>query len=318
MSDHRLTRRDFLRMSAAGSAFAFLAACQPAMPANAPASSGSGAQAPAKQALKVLDRGHAFEPRVALDKVYIGQFMEKNPEITVDQETPGDYDTMLPTALAAGTAGDLFAHSNRFMVEYYRQGTIMPVQFEAFNMQQADLLGLYIEPNNTLGGGMFEGKLYGIPNEVSIYALHINNKLFTDGGFDPAKDYPKNWQQFTDIAEKLTKRDAGGQLVQRGAQLGWKTAGICDNIFGGQLYQLGGSEVTADKKKSAINSPEATKVLNFWKYFSDKGSGQPQVSTRSEPVFTGQYCHVDEHRFVATAGAARCQDRLYGLSCPPL
>jgi len=275
MSNSKMTRRDFLRLSAAGSAVTLLAGCQAAMPA-APASEGGSGQAPAAQALQVTYWGHAFEERVALDKVYIEKFMEENPDITVVQETPGEFNTMLPTALAAGTAGDLFAHSSLYLAEYFRQDAIIPVQFEAFGMDKAAFLDTYIEPQNTLAGATFEGELYGIPNEVSIYALHINNALFEEAGLDPATDYPKTWQEFTTVAEQLTKRDSSNQLVQRGAMLGWKTAGVCSNIFGGQLHQLGGSPVSADYTQSAIDSPEATQVLEFWKYFADNGLDGPQ------------------------------------------
>jgi multiple sugar transport system substrate-binding protein len=274
MSDAKLTRRDFLRLSAGSVAVTALAACQPTPPGGAPAAAGGAA--PAGQALEVLYWGHAFEERVALDKVYIEQFMEENPNITVVQETPGDFNTMLPTALAAGTAGDLFAHSSRYIAEYWRQGAIIPVQFEAFDLDQNSFLDLYIEPGNTLAGAFFDGSYYGIPNEVSIYTLHINNTLFEEGGLDPATDYPKTWTEFQEIAQKLTKRDSSGQLVQRGAMLGWKTAGVCSNIFGGMLHQLGASEVTPDYRQAAINSPEAEKVLEWWNWFNENGVDGPQ------------------------------------------
>ena len=215
MFDHKVTRRTFLRFSGGRAMLAALAACQPAAPAG-----GEGGQSPAEQPIAVAYWGHAFEERVALDEVYIEQFMQENSNIEVTQEVPGEFNTMLPTALAAGTAGDLFAHSSLYLAEYHRQGAIAPVQFEAFGLAQAEFMDLYIEAENTLAGALFEGELYGIPNEVSIYALHINNDLFREGGLDPETDYPKNWTEFTAIAEQLTQRDASGQLVQRGAQLG--------------------------------------------------------------------------------------------------
>ncbi|MEZ4864815.1 MAG: extracellular solute-binding protein [Caldilineaceae bacterium] len=284
MLKQTLTRRDFLRFTAASGAIAALAGCVPAAPGAAPAESGG---APAAQALEIAYWGHAFEERVALDKVYIEQFMAENTDITVVQETPGDFNTMLPTALAAGTAGDLFAHSSLYLAEYFRQKAIIPVQFEAFGLDNGGFLDLYIEPQNTLAGATFEGELYGIPNEVSIYALHINNGLFTEAGLDPATDYPKTWQEFTDIAEKLTKRDDSGQLVQRGAMLGWKTAGVCSNIFGGQLHQLGGSPVSDDYTQSAINSPEASQVMEFWQYFSENNLDGPQYIQDQSQMLQG-------------------------------
>ena len=281
MFQHTMSRRNFLQLSASSTALAVLAACQPTM---APA---SGGEAPGEQALEVTYWGHAFEERVALDKVYIEKFMEEHPNITVVQEVPGDFNTMLPTALAAGTAGDLFAHSSLYLAEYHRQGAITPIQYEAFGLSEAEFTDQYIEPENTLAGMSFEGELYGIPNEVSIYALHINNALFEAEGLDPAVDYPKTWAEFRRIAELLTKRDDSGQLVQRGAQLGWKTAGVCSNIFGGMLHQLGGSEVSDDYTQSAINSTEGERLLSWWVEFSDAGLGGPQYPQGQSEMLQG-------------------------------
>ncbi len=286
MFDHKVTRRSFLRFTGGSAMLAALAACAPAVPGAAPAAGGE-AQAPGAQAIALSYRGHPFEERVALDKIYIDEFMQENPNIEVTYENPGEYNTMLPTALAAGTAGDLFAHSSLYLAEYHRQGAITPVQFEAFGLAQAEFMDLYIEADNVLAGALFEGELYGIPNEVSIYALHINNALFEEGGLDPATDYPKNWTEFTAIAEQLTKRDAGGQLVQRGAQLGWKSAGVCSNIFGGQLHQLGGSEVTEDYMNAAINSPEGDQLVSWWKYFADNGLDGPQYPQEQDQMLQG-------------------------------
>lgn len=284
MASRSFSRRDFLRLSAAGGTLAMLAACQPVGTAGPGAGdSAEGAGAPAAQAVTVTYWSHDFAPRMELDKTYIDQFMEQNPGVTVAQENPGEYDTMLPTALAAGTAGDVFTHSNRFIPDYYHQEAIGPVQFEAFDMDSATFMDQYIEPQNTLAGAMFEGELYGIPNEVSIYSLHLNNALFQAEGLDPATDYPKTWEEFTDVAERLTKRDASGQLVQRGAMLTWKSANQCSNVFGGQLHQLDGSEVTDDYTKSAINSPQGEQVLTWWKYFSDNGLDSP-VYTQDQSI----------------------------------
>jgi multiple sugar transport system substrate-binding protein len=285
MSTQKLSRRDFLRLSAGGASVAFLAACQ-AVPAASPGAGGS--QAPGEQAVEVLYWGHNHEPRVALDAEYIALFMEENPNITVVQETPGEFNTMLPTALAAGTAADLFAHttSGGYLSEYQRQDAIVPVNFEAFGMDEASFMDMYIEPESTMAGAIFEGELYGIPNEVSIYSLHINNQLFEEGGLDPATDYPKTWSEFTRVAEQLTKRE-DGQLVQRGALLGWKTPGITSNIFGGQLRQIGGAEVTEDYTQAAINSPEAVRVMEFWKYFNDNGLDGPQYPQDQSQMLLG-------------------------------
>ena len=281
MGASRFTRRDFLRLSAVVTTGAVLAACQPATPQVVEVEKVverivTPTARPAQESVTVKYWGHAHEPRVKLDKVYIDQFMEENPHITVEYDTPGDFNQMLPTALAAGTAGDLFGHSNRFTAQYYLQDAIVPVDYTAFDMDEGQFMDAYVEPQNTLQGGIYEGELYGIPNEVSIYAMHTNNKLFQDAGLDPEKDHPKTWEEFMAIAEKLTKRDASGKLVQRGAILGWKSGAIASNIFGGQLRQAGGAEVSDDYRTATIDSPAGEKTLQYWKDFVDRNLDGPQ------------------------------------------
>jgi multiple sugar transport system substrate-binding protein len=205
--------------------------------------------------------------------------MEENPHITVVQEVPGDYNNMLATALAAGTAGDLFEQSNRFAGQFFLEDAIVPVDYTAFGHDEATFLDLYMEPANTLQGGYFEGELYGIPCELSIYSLHINHGLFQEAGLDPETDWPRTWEEFAAVSEKLVKRDAAGRLVQRGGDFPWQSAGVSQNVFGGQLRQLGGAEVTEDYLSPAINSTEGAKVCQLWKDWVDEGLGGPGYQT---------------------------------------
>jgi multiple sugar transport system substrate-binding protein len=288
-----LTRRDFLRFSAAGAAGAVLAACAPAAPQIVEVEKPvvvkeevvkevpvekvvekvvTPTARPAQERVTVKYWGHNFEPRVKLDKVYIEQFMDENPHITVQYDQPGDYNTMLPTALAAGTAGDVFGHSDGYLGHYYLQDAIVPVDYTAFGMDEATFMDAYIEPQNTLQGATKEGELYGIPNELSIYALYVNNTLFEEAGLDPDADHPKTWEEYVEVAEMLTKREAG-KLVQRGGQLGW---GAANWWYGGQLRQIGGREVSEDLRTAVIDSPEGLRVLQWWKDWVDQELGGPQ------------------------------------------
>ena len=134
---------------------------------------------------------HNFTPRVELDEKYIAEFMELNPHITVEYEViPADFDQKLRTALAAGTGPDLFAQWNGDMGTFYAQGAIAPVAFEAIGYDSMqDFMDIYVAPENTLQGAIFEGELYGIPNELSIYACFINNRLFEEAGLDPIRTF---------------------------------------------------------------------------------------------------------------------------------
>ncbi|MBI3957982.1 MAG: extracellular solute-binding protein [Chloroflexi bacterium] len=217
------------------------------------------AGAPAEKKVKVVYWAHNFEPRVTLDQKYIAEFMEQNPNIEVEYEViPSDFDAKLRTALAAGTGPDLFAQWNGDIGTFYAQDAIVPVNAEALGFgSQKELMDLYVSPDNTLQGAMFDGKLYGIPNEVSIYACYVNKKLFEEAGLDADAHFPETWEEMVDVATKLTKRDADDKLVQQGFDFDYGASVWMFLQWGAMVRQLGGSELE-------VTTPEAEKVMQYW------------------------------------------------------
>lgn len=218
-----------------------------------------------QEKVKVVYWGHNFLPRVELDQQYIEKFMEENPDIEVTYEPiPADFDAKLRTALAAGTGPDLFAQWNGDIGTFYAEDAIAPVSFEAIGFDsQQQFLDLYVAPENTLQGAMFEGKLYGIPNELSIYACYVNKGLFEEAGLDVEEDFPKTWEEMLPVAEKLTKRDADGKLIQRGFDFSWGSSVWMFLEYGAMVRQLGGSELD-------LTTPEAEKVMQYWVDWANK------------------------------------------------
>ena len=245
-----------------------------AAPADGSSSSGS--------AVTVTYWAHNFEPRVELDQKYIAQFMEENPDITVEYEViPSDFDAKLRTALASGQGPDLFAQWNGDIGTFYAEEAIAPVSAESLGLaSQQELMDQYVAPENTLQGAIFDGKLYGIPNEVSIYACYVNKALFADAGLDADADFPATWEEMKDVAEKLTKRDADGKLVQQGFDFDWGASVWMYLEWGAMVRQLGGSDLEPA-------SEEAQKVMEYWvNWATEWGLGGPAYWTSQTDDFT--------------------------------
>jgi ABC-type glycerol-3-phosphate transport system substrate-binding protein len=248
-----------------------------AVPAAAPGGSGA---ASSSQQVKVVYWAHNFEPRVRLDEKYIAEFMEANPDIIVEYEViPSDFDAKLRTALAAGTGPDLFAQWNGDIGTFYAEEAISPVIPEALGFgSQQELMDLYLSPENILQGATFEGILYGIPNEVSIYACYVNRALFEEAGLDPDADFPATWEQMVDVATQLTIRDADGKLVQQGFDFDWGAAAWMFLQYGAMVRQLGGSELD-------LNTPEAAQAMQYWVDWANNGLGGPAYWTSQTDDF---------------------------------
>jgi multiple sugar transport system substrate-binding protein len=211
--------------------------------------------------------------------------MAANPDIEVEYEViPADFDAKLRTALAAGTGPDLFAQWNGDIGTFYAQDAIVPVNAEALGLgSQQELMDLYVAPENTLQGAIFEGELYGIPNEVSIYGCYVNNDLFTEAGLDPETDYPETWEEMYEVAQVLTKRDADGKLVQQAFDFDWGNAVWMLLQYGAMVRQLGGSELEPA-------TPENEKVMEYWvNWATEWGLGGPAYWTgQTEDFLAGR------------------------------
>jgi multiple sugar transport system substrate-binding protein len=257
---------------------ALLAAC--VAPGAAP-SGEAGAAAPSGQRVTVTYWAHNFEPRVELDNKYIAEFMEQNPDIEVVYEViPSDFDAKLRTALASGQGPDLFAQWNGDMGTFYAQDAIAPFSAEAVGLaSQEELMEQYVAPENTLQGAIFDGRLYGIPNEVSIYACYANKALFEEAGLDAEADFPTTWEQMKEVSEQLTVRDADGRLVQQGFDFDWGSSVWMYLQWGAMVRQLGGSELEPD-------SDEAEKALQYWVDWANTwGLGGPAYWTSQSDDF---------------------------------
>ena len=63
-------------------------------------------------------------------------------------------------------------------------------------------------PASVIHAASVGGMLYGIPNEIDLYALNYNKKLFAEAGIAGP---PKTWAEFLADAKKLTDKSKGQQ-----------------------------------------------------------------------------------------------------------
>jgi len=294
---HVSRRRMLIAM--AGLAASGLAAACGATPTAAPAATQAPAaatEAPVAAAetkaaapagtVKVVYWGHDFMPRVTLDQKYIEQFQKEHENIQVEYVWSGDYDTKLRTALAAATGPDLFAQWNGEIGQFYMSGALVPIETTAFGIgSQQELMDEYDTPDKILAGALFEGKLYGIPNEVSTYGCFMNVKLWKEAGLDPEKDYTGYWDDFPELMEKLTKRDASGNITQFGWDFWW------DDAFGyivNMSEQLGVFPIDQDKYTANLEAEEVVSVMQFLADWVNKYKlGGPAYHYSQETFLTG-------------------------------
>lgn len=227
---------------------------------------------------------HEHPPRIAIDKAIIAEFEKANPNIKIQYDVIGasEYATKLLTAFASGSGPDIFNQASTLVAQYYASKIPAAIDYAALGYaDEKALMGVY---SSGFDGIRFAGKLYGVPTEVSNYACYANKTLWKEAGLDPAKDFPKTWEEFPAIAEKLTQRDANGVPRRRGFDFNWPSPPAYWNAVVTLLQQRGASVVDEEKYKATYDSPDGQKVMQYMvDWVSKHKLGGPQYTdTRTD------------------------------------
>jgi multiple sugar transport system substrate-binding protein len=276
MSKQRISRRDFLKVASTITAGSILAACTPQSeptaevvpeePQAAPTEASEptattapepteapAAEVPEPEAMKLTiwgwwaDRMKFFEEAGA-------KYTEMNPNVTfevlsVDQ----DYWTKLFAAVPAGTGPTMAKMQTTNYFNMLSQEMILPLEELSFPMEELKTLF----PNHD-----WEGYgAYVIPEGNQPALMIYNKEMFGNAGLDPEVP-PKTWDEFVDMAKKLTKADASGLLEVEGVAFDDWLPNL--NL----LYQQGAM---------VVKEEGGTKVANFdtpemgvtWQFFQD-------------------------------------------------
>jgi len=117
-----------------------------------------------------------------------------------------------------------------------------------------------------------KGKLYAIPRDTAPMAcIYYNKKLFDEAGVAyPTDDW--NWSDLLEKAQKLTKAESDGKILQYG---------FYSDMWQNFVYSNGGKIVDDVKQptKCLLNSPEAVGGLEFLVDLAHKYKVSPTSNT---------------------------------------
>jgi len=260
--------------------------------AEAPATEAPAAEepaAPSGEKVKITFWHHTYTVATDWIKEKAAAYQKDNPnvEIEVVEYPHGDYEVKLRAAIAAGNPPDIINMLDYLFPEFYSKGWLAPVNPADFGAaDEAGVNALYEEP--ALPGMTFDGKIYGIPAEYNTFVLFLNKQMFQEAGLDAealvkqSKEKPMTWDEFFELAKKLTKTDANGNVTQMGFNWVW---GL-DSFWYAQQFWSGaqqyGCKVLDDSGKAAINSPECVAMFTdtWYRLSADKLSG-PDMATKN-------------------------------------
>ena len=128
-------------------------------------------------------------------------------------------------------------------------------------------------PSGIVAAASVGGTLYGYPNEIDLYALNYNKRLFQEAGIAAP---PKTWDELLADGEKLTKR-SGAAVTQQGVGLinSW-AAGVV-HPFASLLASDGGALIVDGKP--ALDSKAAAETFELYEKLVKSGVTQPSMGT---------------------------------------
>jgi multiple sugar transport system substrate-binding protein len=176
----------------------------------------------------------------------------------VHQANPADYYTKIQTMIAGNTAPDLMWLSQEYIANYADNGAILDLTDLVGKMSDMPAAKLDDYYPGTLEVTRYNDRLYGLPWIAAPVMLYYNVDMFQKAGINPP-DESWTWDTFKDAAQKLTLKDASGNVTQYGTSFnGWPPV----HMF---IWQAGGEVISEDLKTSPIDSPEAVQGAQFYK-----------------------------------------------------
>lgn len=166
--------------------------------------------------------------------------------ITWDQ-----YWTLLEAGASGGDMPDVFwMHSNE-AVRYMSNGILLDLTdkisaSEKLEMDKfpADIKEMY----------EWDGKVYAVPKDVDTIAMWYNKTMFDEAGI-PYPDGSWTWDEFYEIAQKLTKED--------GSQYGFACNPSNEqDTWMNIVYSMGGT-ILKDDNTSGFDDPNTIKAMEF-------------------------------------------------------
>jgi multiple sugar transport system substrate-binding protein len=236
---------------------------------------GSEGDTGGKQTISFLT--HWSPPQVKMLQDAGAAFSKQNPDVTVEVRAV-PFGNLLSTLRTQGQSPNgptIASVYDLWLPELVRDGLAAPAAQAA-----ADVKANW--PENLAADVTKDGKVYGYPNEVDLYALNYNKKLFDEAGITAP---PKTWDELVDAARKLTKRD-GDRITQQG--FGVITSWPAGSVHPWLSLVASNGGALLDGTTPKLTDPKVTAATDLYKRLIDAKVTDPAMSTANANT-TGPY-----------------------------
>lgn len=206
-----------------------------------------------------------------LFKSVVNQYtaIHPNVKITLVENPYDDYWTKLPLALQGSNGPAIFnVHNSHHenLINY-----LAPYDIPVEDLEE-DFVGV--------SAHVIDGKVYYTDYGMMTATMYYNKAMWSAAGLTEA-DIPTTWDQFREVAKKLTIRDEKGKLIQAGFSF---NGGAQGDVLGMQ-YQYGQNLFTEDGKVTFNNDAIKTVVQRMKDIYEVDGSGDYNFGNNSGDNF---------------------------------
>lgn len=209
---------------------------------------------------------HWSPETVALLEAAAASYSEANPDVTITvQAVPfGDLLTTIRSQ-GGGTGGPTIASIyDLWLPELARDGLVE----KAPEAVSGDVGAAW--PAGIAAAASVDGAVYGIPNEINVYALNYNKALFEEAGI---AEPPATWDALKEAAAAVT---ASGEGRQGFGMINSWAAGVV-HPFASLLVSNGGDLVVDGKP--ALDSQAAGETFALYEEMIKEGYTDPSMGT---------------------------------------
>ena len=196
------------------------------------------------------------------------------------------YQDKLKTELSAGTAPDVFWIPGTDIADFAKAGLILNAApqaaasgFSASDFYSGPMDQLQVDPAT---GQKSEEFLWGVPRDVSTFALYLNLDLIDEAGAEDPRELAANgewtWEKFAEVSQQIAENVDGAKGF--GANSWWANWGYFVNSGGGSFFN-------ADRTACALDTPESIAGLEFYQELYASGAGVPFGEDAEPPYKAG-------------------------------
>jgi sn-glycerol 3-phosphate transport system substrate-binding protein len=203
----------------------------------------------------------------------VADFENANPDAKIKAIYTGTYQesiTKAMTALKSGEPPNLAVLLSTDMFTLIDEDAILPWDQLATGIADKSWLGSFYP--GFMENSQTGGRTWGIPFQRSTVVQYWNKAAFKEAGLDPERP-PTSWAEMVELGQKLTKRDANGNVTQWGLQI--PSSGFPYWLFQALTTENGAILMNEAGNKVDFANPAVVEALQFFVDLSRKDKIMP-------------------------------------------